>query len=149
MQQRLFAAGCWVLIALGLVHLLGHYGLATSAGDNDAERQLIGLMRSYEQDMGAGFVRSTMDLLLGFSLTFSILPIGMGMAGLVTLRYGAGVPDLLRALSTVYAGIHGIMTIVAFCYWFLAPLVFLAAAFACFVGAVAFAERAAANDQGR
>jgi hypothetical protein len=149
MQKRLFAAGCYLLIALGLVHLLGHYGLATSAGDNATERQLLGLMRSYEQDMGAGFVRSVMDLLLGFSLTFSILPVGMGMGGLVVLRYGGGARDLLRAFSTVYAGIYGIMTVVAFRYWFLAPLLFLAAAFACFFGAVAFAERAAANDANR
>ena len=32
MSRKLFAAGCWVLIALGLVHLMGHYGLMTRPG---------------------------------------------------------------------------------------------------------------------
>jgi hypothetical protein len=149
MQKRLFAAGCWVLIAVGLAHLLGHYSLVTSTGDSEAERQLLAQMRGHTQDFGAGFVRSTMDILTGFSLTFSILPIGMGMAGLVARGYGAGAPHLLHALATVYAGIYGIMVIVALSYWFLAPLVFLVAAFACFFAAIAAGERAAANDPGR
>ena len=41
----------------------------------------------------------------------------------------------------VSAGIFGIMTAVAFRYWFPAPLFFLAAAFLCFAGAAATAPR--------
>jgi hypothetical protein len=141
MQRRLFAVGCYLLIALGLVHLLGHYGLATSAGDTDAERQLLSLMRSQKQDMGAGMIRSVMDLLLGFSLTFAILPLGMGLLGLVVKRHADGAPGLLRAAATVYAGTYGVMTAVAFRYWFPAPIVFLAGAFACFACSVAVGER--------
>jgi hypothetical protein len=141
MQRRLFAAGCYVLIALGLIHLLGHYGLATGTGDTDAERHLLSLMRSQKQDMGAGMVRSVMDLLLGFSLTFVILPAGMGLLGLVVERHAGSAPGLLRAAAIVYAGTYGVMTAVAFRYWFPAPIAFLAAAFACFVGSLAFAER--------
>jgi len=140
MSRRLFASGSWVLIALGLVHLLGHYGLVTSTGENDSERQLLELMRGYRQDMGAGFVRSTMDLLTGFSLAFSILPVGIGLLDLVVLRHAAGAAGLLRAAAIVNAGIFGGMTAMAFHYWFPAPLSFLAAAFLCFAGAVATAR---------
>ena len=134
-MQKLFAAGCIVLVLTGLAHLLGHYSMVTATGESDAERQMLELMR-IPQEMGAGFVRSTMDIVAGFSLGFSILSIGFGLLGLVFLRRGGGTPGLLRAAVTVYAGVFGIMTAVGLRYWFLAPLVMLAAAFACFVGAL-------------
>jgi hypothetical protein len=133
-----------VLVATGLAHLLGHYGLMTARGDTEAERQLLSLMRGNAQDMGLGFVRSTFDILAGFSLTFSVLLIGMGLVGLLVCRHGAAVSGVLRQASIVYAGIYGIMTAIAFRYWFPAPLFFLAAAFLCFVTAVATAPRAEA-----
>lgn len=141
MSRRLFAAGCVVLIALGLVHLVGHSILTTSQGDTEAERELLTMMRANPQDMGLGFRRSIFDLLAGFSLTFSVLPIAMGLAGLVTRRHTTAAPDLGRQIAIVYAGTYGIMTGVALRYWFPAPLFFLAAAFACFAAAVAAAPR--------
>jgi hypothetical protein len=144
MSRKLFAAGCWVLVATGLVHLFGHYGLVTAQGDTEAEKQLLSLMRGNPQDMGLGFVRSMFDIVAGFSLTFSVLPAGMGLLGLLVLRHAAGAPGLLRQASIVYAGLYGIMTAIAFRYWFPAPLFFLAAAFLCFVAAVATAPRAEA-----
>jgi hypothetical protein len=143
MSRKLFAAGCWVLVALGLVHLVGHFSLMTAQGDTEAERQLLSLMRGNAQDMGLGFIRSMFDIVAGFSLTFAILPAGMGLLGLVLLRHEGRAPGLLRHASIVHAGVYGIMTAVAFRYWFPAPLVFLAAAFLCFVAAVATAPREA------
>jgi hypothetical protein len=141
MSRKLFAAGGWVLIALGLVHLVGHYSLMAAQGDTEAERQLLSLMRGNPQDMGLGFVRSMFDIVAGFSLTFAILPAGMGLLGLLLLRHEGRAPGLLRQASIVYAGIFGIMTAIALRYWFPAPLFFLAAAFLCFVAAVATAPR--------
>jgi len=144
MTRRLFAVGCGVLIALGLVHLMGHYGLMTAEGDTEAERQLLSLMRGNPQDMGLGFVRSMFDIVAGFSLAFSILPAGMGLLCLLLLRHEGRAPGLLRQASIVYAGVYGIMTAVAFRYWFPAPLFFLAAAFVCFLAAVATVRRGGA-----
>jgi len=143
MSRKLFAAGGWVLIALGLVHLVGHYRLMAAQGDTEAERQLLSLMRGNPQDMGLGFMRSMFDIVAGFSLTFAILPAGMGLLGLLLLRHEGRAPGLLRQASIVYAGVYGIMTAVALRYWFPAPLFFLAAAFLCFVAAVATAPREA------
>jgi hypothetical protein len=92
--------------------------------------------------MGLGFVRSTFDLVAGFSLSFSILPSGMGLLGLLLKRHEGRSPGLLRQAAIVYAGLYGTMTAVAVRYWFPAPLSFLAAAFLCFVAAVATAPRA-------
>jgi hypothetical protein len=141
MTRKLFGVGCWVLIATGLVHTLGHYGLVTSQGDTEAERQLLSLMRGNPQDMGLGFVRTIFDILAGFSLTFVVLPVGMGLVGLLLLRHEGRAPGLLRQAAIAYAGIYGIMTGIAFRYWFPAPLFFMAAAFLCFAAAVAKAPR--------
>jgi hypothetical protein len=144
MHRKLFAAGCWVLVATGLVHLLGHYSLVTAQGDTEAERQLLSVMRANPQDMGLGFVRSMFDIVTGFSLTFSILTAGLGLVGLVVRRHEGRAPGLLRPASIAYAGILGVMTGIALRYWFPAPLFLLAAAFSCFVAAVASAPRAEA-----
>jgi hypothetical protein len=143
MSRKLFGAGCWVLIATGLVHSMGHYGLMSAQGDTEAEKQLFSLMRGNRQDMGLGFVRSLFDLLAGFSLTFVVLPIGIGLLGFVLLAHEKRAPGLLRQGSIVLAGVFGIMTGVALRYWFPAPLFFLAAAFLCFAAAVATAPREA------
>jgi hypothetical protein len=140
MSRKLFTAGCVVLIALGLVHMLGHYALVTSQGDSDAERQLLAMMRGNPQDMGLGMVRSMFDILTGFSLTFSMLPLGMGLLGLVVRRHAHTAPGLLRQAAVVYAGTYAVMSGVALRYWFPAPLAFLAAAFVCFAAAVATAR---------
>lgn len=144
MSRKLFAAGSWVLVATGLAHLLGHYSLMTGAPQDETHRQLLELMRGYTRDLGLGFERSTFDLLAGFSLTFSILTAGMGLVGLLLGRRAGPVPGLLRQSAVLYAGIYGVMTAMALRYWFPAPLLFLAAAFVCFVGAVATAPRAEA-----
>jgi hypothetical protein len=140
-SRRFFGAGCWILVATGLAHLLGHYALMNAEGQTDAERQLLALMRGNAQDLGLGFVRSTFDILAGFSLTFSILAGGMGVSGLLLRRHDPASPGLLGQTALVYAGVFGVMTAVAFRYWFPAPLLFLAAAFLCFVAAVATSSR--------
>ena len=61
-------------------------------------------MRGNPQDMGLGFVRSMFDIVAGFSLAFVVLPLGMGLMGLVTLRHEGRTPGLLRQASIVYAG---------------------------------------------
>jgi len=142
MSRKLFTAGCVVLIALGLVHLMGHYMLTTSQGETDAERQLLAMMRSNPQDLGLGMLRTMSDIVAGFSLTFSVLPLAMALVGLVVRRHAAAAPGLLRQAAIVYAGTYGVMTGVALRYWFPAPLFFLGAACLCFVAAVATAPRA-------
>jgi len=142
MSRKLFTIGCVVLIALGLVHLMGHYMLTTNQGENDAERQLLAMMRSNPQDMGLGFLRTTSDILSGFSLYFSVSSLGLGLIGLVVRRHASAAPGLLRQTAIAYAGTYAVLTGVALRYWFPAPLFFLAAAFLCFVVAVATAPRA-------
>jgi len=141
-SRRLLAAGSWALVACGLVHLLGHYMLVTSTGETEADRQLLEMMRGNARDMGLGFVRSTFDLLTGFSLAFSIECLGFGTLGLVVLRRVSGFPPLLRAVTAVLLVASGAMSVVGFVYWFPAPLSFLVVAFLCIAAALVTAPRA-------
>jgi hypothetical protein len=142
-SRRLFATGCWILVVMAAVHLLGHYGLVTGQGGDETHRQLLSLMREYRRDLGLGMVRSTMDILAGFSLAFSLQSAAAGLMGLLVLRHESRAPGLLRQLAIVYAGAFGVFTAVAIRYWFPAPLAFITAAFACFVAAVAVSVRRA------
>jgi len=143
LSRRLFATGAWALVALGLTHLVGHYSLVTAEGADATQRQLLELMRGYEQDFGVGFVRSTMDLLTGFSLAFSILSLGFGLLDLAVLRHATGSSPLLRQAGVVNVAVFGVMSAMALRYWFLAPLLFLVVAFLCFVASVAWSGRRA------
>lgn len=141
MPRKLFAAGCWVLIATALVHLLGHYAMMTAEGKDETHRQLLSLMHSYKRDLGLGFMRSPFDILAGFSLTFSVLSLGLGLLGLTMVRHAGAAPGLLRQAAIVYTGTYGIMTALGFRYFFPAPLTFLVATFLCFASAAATAPR--------
>ena len=141
MSRKLFTAGCVVLVLLALVHLLGHYRLTTSGGDTEHERQLLVMMRAAPQDLGLGMKRTMFDFFAGFSLTFSVTSLGLGLVGLVVRRHFAAAPGLLRQAAIVYAGTLGVMTGVTIRYFFPPPLAFVAAAFLLFVAAVATAPR--------
>ena len=142
LSRRLFGAGAWVLVALGLVHLVGHYSLVSAEAADGTHARLLDLMRGYQYDFGHNFLRSTMELLTGFSLAFSLLSLGLGVIDLLVLRHSVGWPPLLRQVGTANAGIFAVMTTVALRYWFPAPFLFLAAAFLCFVTALGLSPRA-------
>jgi hypothetical protein len=141
MSRKLFTAGCVVLILLGLVHLLGHYHLVTALGDNEKDRQLLAAMKSDPRDMGLGMMRTTFDFFAGFSLTFSVLSLGLGLVGVVVRRHASAAPGLLRQTAVVYAGTLGVMTGVTLFYFFPPPLAFVLTAFLLFLGAAATAPR--------
>ena len=134
MSRKLFTAGCVVLILTGLVHLMGHYQLTNAVGETEHERQLFAMMRAEPQDMGFGMMRTMFHFLTGFSLTFSVLPIGMGLAGFVVRRHAATAPGLLGQMAIVYAITWGAMLGVGLVYFFSIPDAFIATVFLLFAG---------------
>lgn len=138
-SRRLFGAGAGILVALGLVHLLGHYGLMTAQPADETHARLLELMKGYQFDFGHNFNRSTFELLAGFSLVFSLNALVLGVIDLLVLRHSSGWSPLLRHVATANAGALGIMTALALRYWFPTPFLFLAAAFLCFVTALGLA----------
>jgi hypothetical protein len=142
MSRKLFTAGCVVLILLGLVHLVGHHHLTTSPGDTEHEQKVLSMMREDPQDLGLGMKRTIFDFFAGFSLTFSVMTLGMGLAGWVVRSHVGAAPGLLRSTAIVYAGTLGVMAGVTLRYFFPPPLAFVAAAFVLFAAAAATAPRA-------
>jgi hypothetical protein len=139
MSRKLFTAGCVVLILLGLVHLLGHHHLMTAVGDTEQERQLLAAMKADTRDMGLGMMRSTFDFFAGFSLTFSVMSLGLGLAGFVVRGHATAAPGLLRQTAIVYAGTWAVMVGVGLRYFFSVPLAFIATVFLLFAAAAATA----------
>jgi hypothetical protein len=138
-SRRLFAAGAWILIALGLVHLVWHYNLATLEPADETHRRLLELMDGYQYDFGHNFHRSTREFLLGLSLAFSVLSLGLGLLDLLVVRHSTGWAPLLHRAAVLNAGVFGILTALALRYGLPTPFLFLAAAFLCFVTALGFA----------
>ena len=126
----LYRLGAWVLILLGAVHFLGHLSLMSTQPANDVERELLGLMKGYKMP-GSG--RSMMELLAGFSLTFTVLPVTLGLTGVLVASGLDG--RRLRRLSLIAALCLAAETVVSILYWFAAPATFLAVATLCFAAA--------------
>ncbi len=136
MSRRLFGAGAWVLVALGLAHLVGHYGLMNAKAADETQARLLDLMKGYQLDFGLNFMRSMFELLAGFSLVFSLYSLALGVVSLLVLKHSSGWSPLLRHVAMANAGALGIMTAVALRYWFPTPFLFVATAFLCFVTAL-------------
>lgn len=112
-------------MALALVHLIGHFQQPVPL--NDTERNLFHLMSSYRRDL-MGSMRTTTELLNGFSLTFSILPAGVAMLNLMLAGRFRGDADMLRSAARINVAMWGGMLVNSLVYWFAAPTVFLAGA---------------------
>lgn len=86
MRRKLFLAGCWIMILTGALHTAGHTQMMNLPGQQGAdatETQLIQLMSTY-RDAGTG--RTMLELMLGFSLLFSLICFGVGILGILSAR---------------------------------------------------------------
>ncbi len=124
--RRLFTAGAVVLILLGLAHSLSLF--QTPVPVNETERQLLDLMSSYRFNL-MGSMRSADDLDRGFSISFIVGMLGLGVLDLVLARERAG---LLRRVALINIIWLAMMTGVSLRYFFAAPTSFLASALVIF-----------------
>jgi hypothetical protein len=125
--RRLFVTGAVVLILLGLMHSLSL--LQQQVPANESERQLLDLMSNYKFNV-MGSMRSMNDFLRGFSAAFMVGMIGLGVLDLVLARERAG---LLKRVALVNIAWMTVMTAVGVRYFFIAPIVLMAATLLIFV----------------
>lgn len=118
--RRLFQAGAVELVVLGLVHSLSLFG--KQAATNDSERQLLELMSNYKF-MVMGTARTMGEFLRGFSISFMVAMLGLGVLSLVLMRERAG---LLKRVALVNAIVLAALTASAVRYFFVLPISFLA-----------------------
>ena len=132
MKRKLFLAGCWATLITGALHTFGHVQMMhmPTQGADPTETQLLTLMQTY-RDAATG--RTTLELMLGFSMLFSILCFGLGILGLLSAR-GGGLQTLIVRFNAVMLGL---MLTASLLYFFLIPTTCLAMAFAFFAAAAA------------
>jgi hypothetical protein len=115
-----FVTGLVLQLLTGPIHLIGFFSGPEPPASED-QRMLMELMGSVRQDLGGGFVRSTLDILTGLSLQYSIFIIMAGAMNLLALR---NVKDarFLRSLSWLNAAFMAILAVNAYVYFFIPPL---------------------------
>ena len=124
--RRLFKTGAVVLVLVGLVHSLSLFEKPVPA--NDTERQLLDLMVNYKFNL-MGSARSMADLMRGFSVSFMVAALGLGVLDLLLSRER---PGLLKRVALINAIWLAAMTAVSLQYFFVVPTSFLAAAWLIF-----------------
>jgi hypothetical protein len=125
--MRWFQAACCPLIVLALLHSLSFLTAPPPPAD-ETEAKLQDLTRNYKKDM-MGVQRSLGDLVVGFLISFSVLPLTMAPAALLVTR---GDRRIARRFPAIYFIELLAMTIVSIVWWFHAPTAFLAAATLCY-----------------
>lgn len=133
-QRVFFGIGTWACIATAAIHMVGQLA-GNPAPQNPTEEALFKLLTTYQKDFGAGFHRTTSDFLNGFSISFSLLLLWVGVLCLVLARSRGDEPALLRTVSGVCAVLSGLLLIVSVAYFFLPPTACLAVVFLGFAGA--------------
>jgi|SRR5579862_5383268 len=119
--RRLFQAGALLLLLLGIVHSLSLFEKLIPA--NATEKQLLDLMVNYKFNL-MGTTRSMADLLRGFSISFMLSVLGLGILDLLLSRERVA---LLKRLALINAAWLAAMTGVSLRYFFAAPTSFLTA----------------------
>jgi len=137
--RRVFTAGAILLIFLGLVHSLSL--IKALVPSNAQERQLLDLMSNYKFDL-MGSQRSMDNLFRGFSISFMLAALGLGVLDLVLRRERT---QLLKRIALVNALWLAAMTSVSLRYFFAAPTSFLVAALLVFLLAWSTLPAAAGN----
>jgi hypothetical protein len=143
-QRIFFRIGTWALFATAAIHLAGHFAPQPEPS-GEAERTLRDLMTSYRKDFGAGFSRTTLDFLKGFSLSFSAFLLWTGLLNLAALR-GFADGARLRRLAALDAALSGVVVAITWKYFFLPPLVCMAVVFLSFLAAALGGGEGAPSD---
>lgn len=129
-----FRIGAWALVATAAIHMAGQLA-PRPVPANDTEATLFKLLESYKKDMGAGMLRSTMDFLNGFSVSFSILLAWLGVVALVVLRKNVADGRFMLRFARVCAVFAVALLIVSVVDFFLPPTVCIAVIVVGFLGA--------------
>jgi hypothetical protein len=116
---RMQKSGAVVTILCALAHLAGHVANSGQPGSNASEAAMLQLMREYRiPDMG----RSMQELVDGFSLTFTVMFLCLGL-----LAWSATKRGLLVITAAML-----IESAIGFRYWFMAPNSFIWTATLCY-----------------
>jgi len=89
-------------------------------GQNEMEKQLIGMMTSYKMDMGAGIQRSMSEIFTALSSCFSLIYLLGALVNLYLLRTKAPM-DLIKGIVGIEVIVFGITFLIMAFLTFLPP----------------------------
>ena len=94
---------------------------ATPVPKNETERQLLNLLTTYENDLGAGFTPTTQEITTALSACFTLICFLSGLTFIFLLRKRAPLA-IVKGLSGIHAFIFGICFLVMLVFTFLPPI---------------------------
>lgn len=107
------------LIISGLLHCLSF--IVQQVPSNETEKQLLNLMQNYKLDMGAGFLRTTNQLLLCLSACFPLFCIFGGT--LLYYLFKNNIPKpLMAGVLNIYLVFYGVLLMLVWIFAFLPPI---------------------------
>jgi len=114
----------WLAVVFLLLNALIHSItlFLQPAAQDETQRQLFDLMTSYKQDFGAGFKRSTKELVTALSTCFSLLCLLGGLTLAFLLRKQAEV-RIMKGVVGIHVLVFGICFAVMAVFTFLPPIV--------------------------
>ena len=136
--RPMFYTGTIVQLLTVPVHFLGMSMKGPPA--NDQEKMLQDLLHNYRFDLGAGFVRSMSDFMTGFGIVYGVFVLFLGLINVFARRQAADSP-FLRTLCWLNVLCMGVITAIAFKFFFLPPLLFSLIPCLAYLGAALTAPR--------
>jgi len=116
----------WLAVVVLLLNALIHSVtlFIQPAAQDGTQRQLFDLMATYKQDFGAGFKRSTNELVTALSASFSLLCLLGGLTLAFLMRKQAEV-RIMKGVVGIHVLVFGICFAVIAVFTFLAPIVLI------------------------
>jgi hypothetical protein len=124
----------WLVLAIvflfltALVH--GSSLFLQPVPQSETERQLIELLTNYKQDLGAGFKRSTKELMTALSACFSLVSL-LGALTLTFLLRKRAPESLLKGVVAIHGFVFGICFAIMAAFTFLPPIILTGLIFVC------------------
>ena len=115
-----FKCTCVLQILTALVHSLSFISKPTAT--NGTEQQMLDLMMSYKNEMGAGFTPTMFEILTSLSAGFALLYL---LGGLMNWYLWRSLNDrgVLRGAVLIQSIVYGIMFVVCLFFTFLPPVI--------------------------
>jgi len=114
----------WLAVVILLLNALIHSVtlFLEPAPHDETQRQLFDLMATYKQDFGAGFKRSTKELVTALSACFSFLCLLGGLTLAFLLRKQAEL-RIMKGVVGIHVLVFGICFAVMVVFTFLPPII--------------------------
>jgi hypothetical protein len=133
------------MLLTGAVHSISFF--VNPVPQNEVERQLIDLMRTYKNDFGAGFHPTMENLFTALSSCFSLLCVLGGLTNAYLLKKKVDA-EIMKGFVGINLLVFGICFVMMLVFTFLPPVVLTGLIVVCLILAILTIQSSAAGDGG-